>query len=95
MPAHNPEFKDREFGMDILVVEKKSWNDKVPDGHFRIMFRWRGGSRTWEIEGILEPGSPFMDTKHNWQWFDKNLPKGQGDAIVRLLDWVRDITSDV
>ena len=95
MPAHEPIDKDRNLEMLVLVVDKKTWNQHIPDGHAQIKFRWRGGSRTWEIEGVQEPQSRLLDLKHNWQVYDKGLPKGQGDAILRLLDWIQALTSNV
>ena len=94
MPAHNAVDKDRELEMLVLIVDK-GWNDKIPDGHAQIKFRWNGGDRTWEIEGVVEPQTHLLDLKHNWQVYDKGLPKGQGDAILRLLDWIQALTSIV
>jgi hypothetical protein len=91
MPPHNPVNKDREFEMDILVVEKKVL-ERVPDGHVRIRFEWRGGTHSWFIEGVSEPETYLLDPKHNWNVYDNNLPKSQGDAILALLDWVKVLT---
>ena len=88
MPAHNAPNKDREFEVHLLVVEKKTWDQRVPDGHAGIRFRWHGGNRQWKIEGVLEPESPFLIPKHNRKTYDI-LPQGQGDAILTFLKWVQ------
>ncbi len=94
MPAHNAPNKDKEFEMHVLVVEK-GFLGKVPDGHARIKFEWHGSDRTWRIEGIQAPESPFLDSKHNWNIYESGLPKGQGEAILRLLEWVQGLSSNV
>jgi len=94
MPAHDPQLKDRALGMAVLVIDKKSL-ERIPAGHAQITFQWNGGTRTWRIEGVLEPQSAFLDTKHNWQTYDEGLPQGQGEAILRFLDWVQSFTLDV
>lgn len=93
MPAHNAPNKNRRFEMHILVVEK-GLSDPIPDGHAQVTFEWEGGTHSWRIEGLLEPQTALLDPKHNWQLFDNNLPKGQGEAILRLLDWVQSLSCD-
>ena len=87
MPAHDPQNKDREFGIHLLVVEKEPI-EKIPDGHVQINMEWKGGNRQWKIEGLLQPESPFLDPKHNWKVYDI-LPQGHGDAILAFLKWVQ------
>ena len=87
MPAHDPQNKDRRFEIHLLVVEKEPI-DRTPDGHAYIEFRWRAGVRQWEIEGLLEPESPFLNPKHNRKKYDI-LPQGHGDAILTFLKWVQ------
>ena len=94
MPAHNPVNRNRDFSLHIQVVEKESL-ERAVDGHVYVKFEWSGGSRSWRIEGVLEPQSPFDDPKHNWNMFESGLPQGQGEAILRLLDWIRGLTPDV
>lgn len=94
MPAHNPQLKDRIIEMAVLVIDRKVL-EHIPDGHAQITFEWQGGTRTWRIEGVLEPQSAFLDTKHNWQCHDEGLPQGQGEAILRFLEWVQSFTLDV
>ena len=88
MPAHNPENKDQDFEVHLLVVKKMTWDQPVPDGHAYIEFRWRAGVRQWEIVGLLEPESPFLNPKHNRKTYDI-LPQGHGDAILAFLKWVQ------
>ena len=95
MPAHDPVRKDKEFGIHILVVDKTSKLGRSPDGHVVVKFEWHGGTRTWRIEGVLEPESPFMDDKHNWRILEKNIPQGQGEAMVRLIEWLLSFTCPV
>ena len=87
MPAHDPELKDQDFEVHLLVVEKES-SGKIPDGHAQINMIWKAGNRQWKIEGILEPESPFLEPKHNWKDYDI-LPQGHGDAILAFLKWVQ------
>ena len=87
MPAHDPQNKDRRFEIHLLVVEKETL-ERIPDGHAQIEFRWRAGVRQWEIEGLLQPESPFLEPKHNRQTHD-TLPQGQGDAILTFLKWAQ------
>lgn len=93
MPAHDPPNKDKTFNIHILVEEKKPFLDNIPDGHARVKFYWHGGTRQWEIEGLVEPESPFKKLKHNWETHD-TLPQGQGDTIMRFLKWVQYLTEE-
>ena len=91
MPARNPINKNRRFEMHILIAEKKPL-EHIPDGHAQITFRWKAGVRQWEIEGLVEPESPFLKPKHNWETHVSDLPQGQGDAIITFLEWVQYLT---
>jgi len=92
MPAHDPQAKDKALDMHVLVVDVKTWNQHIPDGHVYIKFEWRGGTHSWFVEGVGQPESPLMDPKHNWTAFEKNLPQSQGDAILRFLEWVKGLS---
>lgn len=94
MPAHDSKNRPKNFGIHILVAKKK-WDERTPDGHLQVQIFWNSSTRTWDIEGVLEPASPFMDDKHNWQTFEKGIPQGQGEAMVRFIEWVRSLTSHV
>ena len=92
MPAHDPELKDQDFEVHLLVVEKESLG-RIPDGHAQINMIWKAGNRQWMIEGILEPESPFLNPKHNWKTYDI-LPQGHGDAILAFLKWVQGLIEE-
>ncbi len=93
MPAHDPEFKDKTYEIHILAAEKKD-RERIPDGHTHVTLTWLGGVRQWRIDGLLEPQSPFLKPKHNWQTHD-TLPQGQGDALVKFLEWVQWLIEEV
>ena len=95
MPAHDPQLKDKEYVMHVLIVEKKTWDHHVPDGHASIKFEWRGGTHSWFIEGVQAPQTHLLDPKHNWHPYESNLPQSQGDAILRLMEWVQGLSSNV
>jgi hypothetical protein len=94
MPAHNSELRDKNFEAHVLFVEKGMFV-RVPDGHADITFRWHGGTRTWDIEGVMEPETWYLDKtgKHNWNPFETGLPKSQGDVLVRFVQWVQSLSA--
>lgn len=94
MPAHNPVKRDTVFDVHIAAQELEPLT-RVPDGHITIWFEWKGGNRTWDIEGVLEPESPFLNPKHNKQVFENGLPKSQGEVLLRFLRWVQSLTAPV
>ena len=88
MPAHNAVNRDREF--DLLVVERKVWNQPTPEcARVQVTIRWRGGSHTWDLDAQTLPYSPFADKSKSDEL--PNLTKGQGDIIIRLLEWVQSV----
>lgn len=94
MPAHNHENKDRRFQTHILAKEQREITGRAPDGHVDIWFEWQGHTRTWRIEGVLQPESPFLNPKHNTQDFDLGLPKSQGETLIRFLEWIESLLAE-
>ena len=92
MPAHRPKNRDKRYEMHIMTREIGAFPDRAPDGHVEVRLIWHGGRRQWEIDGLLQPESPFLKPKHNWQTHVSDLPQSRGDAILSFLEWIQSFT---
>ena len=88
----NVEFHNVMFipGRGAAGVYGGEYHKPTDDKGFTLKFRWHGNTRTWVIEGYKLPyvAASHTDELTIVKSFDRGLPQGQGDTLIRFLEWI-------